>query len=48
MNQLREAVRADAVPHTVIQMDTVIFGEIFAFTGVGIYTKEADGACGQD
>jgi hypothetical protein len=23
-------------------MDTVIFGEVFAFTGVDIYTKEAD------
>jgi transposase len=29
-------------PRAVMQMDTVAFGEVFAFTGVAIYTKEAD------
>lgn len=29
-------------PRAVIQMDTVVFGEVIAFTGVDIYTMEAD------
>lgn len=29
-------------PREVIQMDTLDFGEIYAFTGIDIYTKEAD------
>lgn len=29
-------------PWTVIQMDTVAFGGVFAFTVIGIYTKEAE------
>lgn len=29
-------------PREVIQMDTVMFGEIFAFTSVDIYSREAD------
>ena len=33
-----DGVRARAV----IQMDTVAFGHLFAFTGIDIYTKEAD------
>ena len=41
-NQPRGAVPAATVPRAVIQMDTVAFGEVFAFTGVDIYTKEAD------
>lgn len=41
-NQLRGAVPTATVPRAVIQMDTVAFGEVFAFTGVDIYTKEAD------
>lgn len=41
-NQPRGAVPTATVPRAVIQMDTVAFGEVFAFTGVDIYTKEAD------
>ncbi|MFH1863987.1 MAG: integrase core domain-containing protein [bacterium] len=29
-------------PREVIQMDTVDFGEVFAFTGIDIFSKEAD------
>lgn len=29
-------------PRAVIQMDTVAFGQVFAFTGIDIYTKEAE------
>lgn len=29
-------------PREVVQMDTIDFGEIFAFTGIDIFTKEAD------
>lgn len=41
-NQPRGAVPTATVPRAVVQMDTVDFGEVFAFTGVDIYTKEAD------
>ncbi len=41
-NQLRGIVPTATVPRAVVQMDTVDFGEVFAFTGVDIYTKEAD------
>lgn len=41
-NQLRGAVPMAAEPRAVIQMDTVAFGQVFAFTGVDIYTKEAE------
>jgi len=29
-------------PRQVVQMDTVMFGGIFAFTGIDKYTREAD------
>lgn len=29
-------------PREVVQMDTVDFGEIFAFTGIDIFSREAD------
>jgi len=39
-NQIRGSVPKATSPREVIQMDTVDFGEIFAFTGVDIFTKE--------
>lgn len=41
-NKARGPVPQAQSPREVIQMDTVDFGEVFAFTGVDIYTKEAD------
>jgi hypothetical protein len=41
-NQKRGAVPTASCARAVIQMDTVAFGHIFAFTGIDIYTKEAD------
>lgn len=41
-NQKRGPVPKAEAPREVIQMDTVDFGEIFAFCGVDIFTKEAD------
>lgn len=41
-NQIRGPVPKASRPREVIQMDTVDFGELFAFTGVDIYTKEVD------
>lgn len=41
-HQPRGVVPTATAPRVVIQMDTVAFGEVFAFTGVDIYTKEAD------
>lgn len=41
-NQPRGVVPIATAPRAVIQMDTVVFGEVFAFTGVDIYTKEAE------
>src|SRR4030043_1369799 len=38
----RGPVPVASKPREVIQMDTVDFGEVFAFTGVDIFTKEAD------
>lgn len=40
-NQMRGTVPTASAPRAVIQMDTVVFGEVFAFTGIDIYTKEA-------
>lgn len=40
-NQKRGAVPTASAPRAVIQMDTVAFGQVFAFTGIDIYTKEA-------
>lgn len=41
-NQARGAVPRACTPREVIQMDTIDFGELFAFTGIDIYTREAD------
>lgn len=41
-SQKRGAVPRAACARAVIQMDTVAFGHLFAFTGVDIYTKEAE------
>ena len=41
-NQKRGAVPTASGPRVVIQMDTVAFGSVFAFTGIDIYTKEAE------
>lgn len=39
-NQLRGPVPKASFPRQVIQMDTVDFGEVFAFTGVDIFAKD--------
>lgn len=41
-NQTRGPVPKASRPREVIQMDTVDFGGVFAFTGIDIFTKEAD------
>jgi transposase InsO family protein len=41
-NQIRGPVPHASHPREVIQMDTVDFGEVFAFTGVDIFSKEVD------
>lgn len=41
-NQKRGAVPKAHSPREVVQMDTVDFGEVFAFAGIDIFTKEAD------
>jgi IS30 family transposase len=41
-NQKRGPVPQATKPREVIQMDTVDFGDIFAFSGIDIFTKEAD------
>ena len=41
-NQARGAVPKAWTPREVVQMDTIDFGELFAFTGIDIYTREAD------
>ncbi len=41
-NQLSGLVPQASKPREVIQMDTVDFGEVFAFTGVDIFSREAD------
>lgn len=41
-NQKRGPVPVAYKPREVVQMDTLDFGEIFAFTGVDIYSKEVD------
>lgn len=41
-NQKRGVVPTALRARAVIQMDTVAFGQLFAFTGVDIYTKEAE------
>ena len=41
-NQVRGLVPKASKPREVIQMDTIDFGDVFAFTGIDIFTKEAD------
>jgi transposase len=41
-NQARGKVPQAAKPREVIQMDTVDFGDLYAFTAIDIYTREAD------
>ncbi|MCL4386784.1 DDE-type integrase/transposase/recombinase [Patescibacteria group bacterium] len=41
-NQLSGLVPHASRPQEVIQMDTIDFGEVFAFTGVDIFSREAD------
>jgi transposase len=41
-NQKRGPVPQANAPREAVQMDTVDFGEVFAFSGIDIYTKEAD------
>ncbi len=41
-NQPRGPVPEAQIPREVIQMDTVDFGDLFAFSGIDIFTKEAD------
>jgi len=41
-NQSRGHVPQAEKPREVIQMDTVLFGNIFAFTGIDIFTREVD------
>lgn len=41
-NQKRGVVPKASKPREVIQMDTVDFGDVYAFTGVDIYTREVD------
>ena len=41
-NQKRGPVPHATKPRAVVQMDTVDFGGIFAFTGIDIFTKEAE------
>lgn len=41
-NQKRGPVPQATKPREVIQMDTVDFGEVFAFSGIDIFTREAD------
>lgn len=41
-NQKRGPVPKATEPREVLQMDTVDFGRVFAFTGVDIFTKEVD------
>ncbi len=41
-NQVRGPVPKAHHPREVVQMDTIDFGGLFAFTGVDIFTREAD------
>lgn len=41
-NQKRGPVPVAKAPREVLQMDTVLFGEIFAFTAIDIYSRESD------
>jgi transposase InsO family protein len=41
-NKVRGAVAKATMPREVIQMDTIDFGELYAFTAIDIFTREAD------
>jgi transposase InsO family protein len=41
-NKVRGVVPKAFTPREVIQMDTIDFGELYAFTAIDIYTREAD------
>lgn len=41
-NQIRGPVPAAKAPREVIQMDSVLFGGVFAFTAIDIYSRESD------
>jgi transposase InsO family protein len=41
-NRLRGPVPHATAPRQVVQMDTVMFGGLYAFTAIDIYTREAD------
>lgn len=41
-NQVRGPITHAMKPREVVQMDTIDFGDLFAFTGIDIYTREAD------
>lgn len=41
-NQMSGHTPAASAPQEVVQMDSVDFGEVFAFTGVDIFSREAD------
>jgi transposase len=41
-NQKRGPVPSAQAPREVIQMDSVLFGDVFAFTAIDIYSKESD------
>lgn len=41
-NQVRGVIPLASKPREVVQMDTLDFGEIFAFTGIDIFTREVD------
>lgn len=41
-NQVRGSVPQALKPREVVQMDSIDFGEIFAFTGIDIFSKEVD------
>lgn len=41
-NQIRGPVPKAEKPREVVQMDSVDFGEVFAFTGIDIFTKEVE------
>ena len=41
-NQARGPIPIATKPREVVQMDSLDFGEIYAFTGIDIFTKEAD------
>jgi transposase len=41
-NQVRGPIPEAHSPREVVQMDSLDFGEVFAFTGIDIYSKEAD------